>query len=156
MQHADIECFVAAFHNGLNQFKAYLISLAGKESDFSASRLIEIMESFATPLYEHLAAEPEAIVALARFSTPEKPIDIEALALETGKKMVNLDFAINCLPMFMLNMEVEEFEGGMWSVFPPVSAPVLFVMTKVIPLWRRSQWRFAACDGNRRRKRLAV
>ncbi|MCJ1475920.1 hypothetical protein MMC13_004584 [Lambiella insularis] len=146
----------ATFHDGLDRFKAYLLTLTGKEADFSASKLIEIMESFAKPLYDHLAAEPDAIQALARFETPEKPIDIVAIALETGKKVVNLDYTLNCLPMFMLNMEVEEFEGGQWSVFPPVPAPVLFIMCKVVPLWRRSVWRFAACDGNRRRKRLAV
>ena len=114
------------------------------------------MESFSKPLYDHLAAEPDSIVALRRFSTPENPIDIVALALETGKKVVTFDYAINSLPMFMLNMEVVEFEGGTWKVFPPVASPVLFIMCKMIPLWKRSQWRFAACDGNRRRKRLAV
>ena len=155
-RRAKTQWYAAAFHEGLNFFKAYLLDLAGKESEFNANKLIDIMVSFSKPLYDHLAAEPDSIVALRRFSTPENPIDIVALAQETGKKVVTFDYAMNCLPMFMLNMEVEEFEDGMWRVFPPVAAPVLFIMTKVIPLWRRSQWRFAACDGERKRKRLAV
>ena len=114
------------------------------------------MDSFARPLYDHLAAERDAIQALARFATPEKPIDIVAMALETGKKVATFDYSLNCLPMFMLNMEVEEFEGGQWSVFSLVAPPVFFIMRKVIPMWRRSLWRFAACDGNRKRKRFAV
>jgi hypothetical protein len=95
-------------------------------------------------------------VALSRFSTPEKPIDILTIAETTGKKIVTLEYAFNSLPMFLLNMEVVEFEGGQWNVFPPVPGPVLFIMTKLIPLWRRSVWRFAACDGDRKRKRLEV
>ena len=155
-EFAQTLCCIAIFHDGLERFKSYLIGLSGKESKFSATQLIEIMESFSKPLYDHLAAEPGSIVALRRFASVEKPIDIVALSIETGKKVVTFDYAINCLPMFILNMEVEEFEDGIWRVFPPVNAPVLFMMSKVIPLWHRSWWRFAACDGNRRRKRLAI
>lgn len=136
--------------------KAYLQSLAGTESSFSSTTLLGIMDSFQATLWAHLASEPPKIASLGQYSTAENPIDIVAISLKSGKKMLSLDYALNCLPMFLLNMEVVEFEDGAWSVFPPVPALVLFVMTKVIPLWRRSWWRFAACDGDRRRKRLEV
>lgn len=137
-------------------FKAYLVGLKGSEADFDATRLLEIMDSFSRPLHVHLSDELDAIVNLSRFSTPEKPLDILAMALESGKNAVTLDFALNCLPCFMLNMEAVEFEGGMWDVFPPVNVPVRFVMMRVLPLWRGGVWRFASCGADRGRKRLAV
>jgi hypothetical protein len=88
----------AAFHGGLETFKAYLVGLSGKEGEFSSTRLIEVMASFSEPLYTHLKEELDAIVNLSRFSTPEKPIDIVAIALKVGKQAVTLDFALNCLP----------------------------------------------------------
>jgi hypothetical protein len=117
--------YTATFHDGLEQFKTYLESLTLHEEDFSASELLKIMDSFSTALHAHLATEPDQIADLARFSTPEKPIDIEKIAAEIGKKQVTLDFALNVMPIFFLNMEFVEFEGGMWmGKFPPVPAPV--------------------------------
>lgn len=146
----------AAFHDGLDAFKAYLVGLKGKEGEFSFARLIEIMDSFSQPLYTHLSEELDSIVNLSRFSTPDNPIDIVAIALKVGKQAVTRDFALNCLPCFILNMEAVEFEGGMWQEFPPVNAPVRFVLLRVLPLWRRAVWRFASCGENRARKQLAV
>ena len=103
----------AAFHGGMDAFKSYLVGLNSKEDQFSSARLLEIMDSFSEPLYTHLAEEPDAIVNLSHFSTPEKPLDILAIALKVGKQAVTLDFALNCLPYFMLNMETVEFENGM-------------------------------------------
>ena len=140
----------------MDEFKNYLLSLKGKQDTFSGTRLLEIMDSFSTPLYTHLTEELDAIVNLARYSTPEKPIDLVEIALRVGKQTVTLDFALNCMPCFMLNMETVEFEGGAWHGFPPVPAPVRFIIMKVIPLWRRSVWRFASCDSNRARKHLEV
>jgi hypothetical protein len=146
----------AAFHGGMDAFKSYLVGLKGKEDQFSSTRLLEIMDSFSEPLYTHLSEELDAIVNLSRFSTPEKPIDIVAIALKVGKQTVTLDFALNCLPCFMLNMETVEFEDGMWGGFPPINAPVRFILMRVLPLWHRSVWRFASCGGNRARKQLAA
>lgn len=114
------------------------------------------MDSFSQPLYTHLSEELDSIVNLSRFSTPDNPIDIVAIALKVGKQAVTRDFALNCLPCFILNMEAVEFEGGMWQEFPPVNAPVRFILMRVLPLWRRTVWRFASCGENRARKQLAV
>jgi hypothetical protein len=62
---------VAAFHSRLNHFKTYLSSLKS-ESDFQPTNPLKIMVSFPEPLYAHLTTEPRALMALARFSTPEK------------------------------------------------------------------------------------
>ncbi|MCJ1295865.1 hypothetical protein MMC34_007429 [Xylographa carneopallida] len=144
----------AAFHDGLERFKSYLLE---KGADFSYNELIAIMDSFSEPLYTHLKAEPPQILALSRFSTPERPIDIVAMALEAGKKSVTLKFVFNVLPVFLLNMETVDFEGGMWhNVFPPFNAAVKWVLTKAAPLWKRRQWRFASCTADGKVKQLAV
>lgn len=147
----------AAFHDGLESFKNYLSSLRGQESTFQSAHLLKIMDAFSDPFYKHLASEPDAILALARFSTPEKPIEIAKIALEIGKKQMTLSFAFNVMPVFLLNMETVEFEGGMWhDVFPPVPKPLKYVLYSLIPMWRGKQWRFVSCDASGARKQLAV
>jgi len=85
------------------------------------------MDSFSEPLHTHLATEPEAILALSRFASPERRFDLVKIGRETGKKTINLDFALNTLPIFLLNMESVEFEGGMWKTHPAAPAPVRFI-----------------------------
>ena len=119
--------------------------------------LIAIMDSFSEPLFTHLKAEPPSIVALSRYNTPETPIDIVKMALEAGKKSVTLGFVFNVLPVFLLNMESVEFEGGMWhNVFPPFNKVVKWILTKAAPLWQRRRWRFASCSPDGKFKHLAV
>lgn len=147
----------AAFHSGLEALKSYLVTLAGHEFDFSSTKLIEIMDSFSKPLYSHLRSEPDVLLALSRFSTPQKPIDLVEIASTAGKQSLTVGFIFNILPVFLLNMETVEFEGGMWhNVFPPVKGMAKWVLTSVVPLWQRRQWRFSSCDANGRAKRLAV
>jgi hypothetical protein len=140
----------------METFKKYLVD-PGRQSDFSPGQLLAIMDSFSKPLYSHLKSEIRSLLALSRFSTPEKPIDLVKMALEAGKKSVTKDFVLNTLPVFLLNMETVEFEGGMWhGVFPPVSTPVKFILTEGVPLWQRRRWRFTSCGAEGARKRLAV
>jgi hypothetical protein len=146
----------AAFHAGLKSFKDYLTSLKSPASDFKPKKLLEVMDSFSEPLYTHLAAEPQALLALSRFASPERQFDITKIEKEQGKKAVTLDFALNTLPIFMNNMEVVEFEGGMWQNHPEVPSVVRWVMKSVLPLWNRKIWRFMSCDSAGRRKRLVA
>ena len=71
-----------AFQTGLQRFKAYLQD-AG--AGFGSGELIRIMDSFKEPLHKHLSSEPGEIVALAKYSTPENPIDVLAIADAAGK-----------------------------------------------------------------------
>lgn len=144
----------AAFHGGLDEFKTYLTGLKFMEDEFDSKRLLEIMDSFSEPFYSHLVAEPGALLALSRFASPN--FDLAKIARETGKKSVTLDFSLNVLPIFLLNMESEEFEGGIWKNFPDVPAPVRFIMKSILPLWRRKQWRFLSCTSDGKRKQLAA
>jgi hypothetical protein len=61
----------AAFHAGLKSFKDYFLTLKNPESDFKPTRLLEIMDLFSDPLYTHLAAESQALLALAHFASPD-------------------------------------------------------------------------------------
>jgi hypothetical protein len=70
------------FYGGMERMKSYLVE---KRADFSSQELIKIMESFKTALHGHLKAEPGEIVALAKYSTADKPIDILGIAEAVGK-----------------------------------------------------------------------
>jgi len=152
MDHAVHEH--AAFNAGLHKFKEYLVK-EGK--DFSATELLAIMDSFKDVLYSHLKSEPASIVALAKYNTPETPIDILALADAAGKKQVNLSFVFNILPVFLLNMDTIDFEDGMWhDVFPPFKGLVKTILNKGVPMWHSRRWRFVSCTPEGKAKQLAV
>ncbi|KAH7320729.1 hypothetical protein B0I35DRAFT_450450 [Stachybotrys elegans] len=143
-----------AFYGGMDRMKAYLQS---EGANFSAAELIIIMDSFKDALHSHLAAEPPAIIDLARYSTPENPIDILGIAEAAGKKQVNLNFMFNTLPVFFLNMETVNFEDGMWhEVFPPLKGLARTVMLKLVPMWQSRRWRFVSCTPEGTVKHLAV
>ena len=115
------------------------------------------MDSFSEPLHSHLASEPQALLALSRFASPERQFDILKIEHEQGKKAVTLDFALNVLPIFMNNMETVEFEGGMWHrKHPEIPSFVRWVMKVLIPMWHWRQWRFMACDSYGKRKRMVA
>lgn len=149
-------CITAAFHAGLKSFKDYLVDLKMREAHFDPKRLLEIMDSFSEPLYSHLKAEPQALLALSRFSSPERQFNLEQIARVTGKKSVTLDFALNVMPIFLQNMESVEYEGGTWKEFPNVPGPVRWIMNNVLPLWQRKWWRFMSCNSDGSRKHLVA
>ncbi|KAI1085351.1 hypothetical protein F5B20DRAFT_590097 [Whalleya microplaca] len=143
-----------AFCGGMEQMKKYLLD---NDADFCSTELVAIMDSFKEPLHSHHKAEPDAIVALAKYSTPDKPIDILGIADAAGKKQVNLGFMFNTLPVFFLNMETVKFEDGIWhGVFPPLKGIAKTVMNKAVPMWHSGRWRFASCSPDGEAKQLAV
>ncbi|KAK4041923.1 iron-sulfur cluster repair protein DnrN [Parachaetomium inaequale] len=140
-----------AFQGGLERFRSYL---ADKGAAFSAAELLAIMDDSKRPLHSHLKAEPPAILALAKYNTPERPIDILGIA-NAAASLAGLMF--NTLPVFFLNMETVEFEGGMWhGVFPPLKGAARTVMNKGMPVWHSGRWRFVSCTADGTVKRLAV
>ncbi|PGH30403.1 hypothetical protein GX50_06839 [[Emmonsia] crescens] len=142
------------FYGGMDRMKDYL---AERGANFSATELIAIMDSFKEPLHSHLTAEPPTIVDLARYSTEENPIDILAIATAAGKKQINFGFFLNTVPVFFLNMETVNFEGGMWhGVFPPINGLARTFVNSVVPLWHSGRWRFASCTAGGEHKQLAV
>lgn len=97
------------------------------------------------------------IVALAKYNTPQNPIDIAKIAEAAATKQITVSVLFNILPVFFLNMNPAEFEGGMWQgVFPAWKGPAKLIMAKGVPLWRSSWWRFASCSAEGKMKQLAV
>ncbi|KAI0101855.1 hypothetical protein GGR51DRAFT_574469 [Nemania sp. FL0031] len=144
----------ATFHGGMERMKAYL---QHEGANFKADELIAILDSFKDALHSHLKSEPPSIVALRQYSTAERPIDILSIADAAGKKQVNLSFVFNILPVFLLNMDTADFEGGMWhDVFPPFKGAVKWVLTKAVPSWHSGRWRFVSCSAEGKVKQLAV
>ncbi|KAI1752755.1 hypothetical protein F4782DRAFT_114157 [Xylaria castorea] len=144
----------AAFHGGMERMKAYL---QHEGANFKADELITILDSFKDALHSHLKAEPPSIVALRQYSTAERPIDILGIADAAGKTQVNLSFVFNVLPVFLLNMDTADFEGGMWhDVFPPFKGAVKWVLTKAVPAWNSGKWRFVSCSAEGKMKQLAI
>ncbi|KAI0812198.1 hypothetical protein GGR55DRAFT_688199 [Xylaria sp. FL0064] len=143
----------ALFHDGLGRFNKYLRK---EGAAFSASHLIEIMDSFKDPLHSHLQSEPPMIVALAQHSTSQHPIDIARIAESAATKQITVSVLFNILPVFYLNMNPAEFEDGMWQgVFPSWKGPAKMIMSQGIPIWRSNWWRFASCSPEGKMKRLA-
>ncbi|KAK4163326.1 hypothetical protein QBC43DRAFT_301288 [Cladorrhinum sp. PSN259] len=114
-----------------------------------------------TPKFQTGKDDPFTIeashMALSHNSTPEKPIDILGIANASGKKQVNMTLLFNTLPVFFLNMETVEFEGGMWhGAFPPLKGLARSVMLKAVPMWHSGPWRFVSCTPEGTVKHLAV
>jgi hypothetical protein len=138
----------------MEKFRAYLLKGV---VNFRGAELIAIMDSFKDPFYSHLKSEPRAILELAKYDTPETPINITKIAQAAGKKTLTLSFIFNVLPVFLLNMDTLDFEDGMWhEVFPPVKGVIKWIMTKAIPMRHSSRWRFVSCSPEGKAKQLAV
>ncbi|KAK8127963.1 hypothetical protein PG984_009071 [Apiospora sp. TS-2023a] len=69
-------------YGGLARMKKYLRE---KGSDYAAAELLAIMNSFKEALHSHLESEPQAIAALAEYSSPEHPIDVVKIVLAAGE-----------------------------------------------------------------------
>jgi hypothetical protein len=70
------------FYGGMERMKKYLLDKGG---EFSGAELLVMMDSFKDQLHDHLKSEPPAIVALAKYSTQDWPIDILGIADVAGK-----------------------------------------------------------------------
>ncbi|KAF6235647.1 hypothetical protein HO173_006330 [Letharia columbiana] len=141
--------FYTDYRDDMQKLKNYLLSFEHfrhPETEFDVSRLLFLMDRIAHPLHTHLASVPQSILALSRFSTPERPIDLlkidRSLDVPDEKKTTNYIF--NVLPAWLLNLETEEFEGGRWKGWP--ESKVKRVLTGLVPLMNRGRWRFSSCD----------
>lgn len=107
---------------------------------------LSIMNSFSTPFHAHLAAEPQALLALSRFATPEKSFDLVQIERKQGMKAMTKEFAVNVLSVFLNNMESVEFEGRRWRNH---------LGGRRMPV-AEGRWKFLAVDGEGRLKRLVA
>jgi hypothetical protein len=113
---------------------------------FDASKCRAMMEAFMPPLSEHLADEIPTLLDLRRF--PD--LDLRQMMADEGEKIMGSMSKTDLLPLFFVNHDVL-FEGGIHN-FPPVPAPVKFVLSQVFGRWQSAWWQFATCglDGKPR------
>lgn len=137
-----------AFSEGLEAMKTYLHSQPDPPTSqtFSASRLREIIDSFAPKLRQHLADEIPTLLALSKY---EDKIPINKI-FRRGKASVD---GLARIPFFFLNLD-ETFEDGLWKNWPPAPAPVKWIARNGLTVWNKGYWKFAACDGAGRPKEL--
>ncbi|CAF9935486.1 hypothetical protein IMSHALPRED_010244 [Imshaugia aleurites] len=108
------------YHRDLQTLKNYLLTFEhfrNPATDFSPSHLLALNDKIALPLHAHLASVPPSILALSRFSTPEHPFDPLAIdrAVELSDDKKTTTYIFNVLPVWLLNVESEQFENGRWK-----------------------------------------
>ncbi|KAH8655763.1 hypothetical protein BX600DRAFT_483020 [Xylariales sp. PMI_506] len=149
--HAEHE----TFKPGLQQFHDYLSNLSNPRN-FSGSSLITIMEGFQENLQIHLRSEITVIARLTEHPNtpaPKSPEEIKAsqdFDAKEGRALIASGFH-DVVPFFLFNFD-RDYEGGLWSKWPPIPKPVRWVIIRIALLLHPGWWKFAACDSDGRRK----
>ena len=127
------------FHTGLDAWGKYLRNLQSNphSTTFSGIKCRALMDTFIEPLSTHLAEEIPTLMALSRFGDG---FNLAALLKAEGEKVMGGLSKANQLPMFLINHDAE-FEGGIHN-FPPVPAPVKWVLFQVFGRWQYDWWKF--------------
>ena len=146
-----------AFMPGLATFQEYLTSLRSP-SDFSGTKLLEIMATFQNPFEQHMRSEVATIATLRSHArAPEegsqKEKDLQADFDAREGKMLVLSGMTDVLPFFLLNFD-SDYEEGLWKDWPPIPGPVRWGFMSVARLLHPGWWKFASCDGARKRREL--
>lgn len=131
-----------AFEAGLEDYKAYLLSLHGQESKFLPTKLLSIIDKFAPALMAHLAEEIPTILSLSRFGSKVPLLKLSEVEMRKASDKIP---KTEGLPIFMLNLD-RTFENGMWESWPPIPAAIRWALIRVIARKHAGWWRFASCD----------
>ncbi|KAH7389879.1 hypothetical protein BKA66DRAFT_414180 [Pyrenochaeta sp. MPI-SDFR-AT-0127] len=118
----------------------WLESCAAKSDNFSPDKCRSMMDGFMPPLSAHLAAEIPTLMALSRFGDK---VDLQGLMKKEGEIAMGGMSKTTQLPLFLLNHDTT-FESGIHT-FPPVPAPVRFLLRSVFGRWQSQWWQFSTC-----------
>ena len=132
---------VEAFEVGIEEYKNYLLSLHGHEEDFSAAKLISIIDSFSPALMTHLTEEIPAILSLSRFGSKIPFLKLSEVEMRKASDKIPKPEG---LPFFMLNLD-RSFENGKWEFWPPIPTPIRWALIRITARKHASWWRFASC-----------
>lgn len=121
-------------------------------SAFSGSELLRIMDSFKPAFEHHFHHEIDIIAALRTHKNAPKENSPEAAAATAmfkawGKKSFGKAEMADVVPLFLLNLDLTA-EDGRWSNWPPMPAPVRWMVINVIGTWYGNWWKFASCDAS--------
>ncbi|KAF2740761.1 hypothetical protein EJ04DRAFT_424222 [Polyplosphaeria fusca] len=127
----------AAFHSGFHTWGAWLEALQRGATPYSGNACRELMDAFMDPLSVHLADEIPSLLALAKYGDA---LPLRALSQAEGEKVMGALSKTAQLPLFWANHDTS-FEGGIHH-FPPVPAPVAWVLREVFGRWNADWWKF--------------
>ncbi|RDW64986.1 hypothetical protein BP6252_10637 [Coleophoma cylindrospora] len=142
-EHAD-------FMPGVEKFGKYLVNLKSP-SDFSGTKLLEIMATFQESLEAHMRAEVSTIAQLSQHprtpkeGSPEETATQTAFDTREGNNLMKSGLT-DVLPFFLFNFD-REYEDGLWRNWPPIPGPVRWVLMNVAKVLHPGWWKFAGCDG---------
>jgi hypothetical protein len=139
---------------GIFKFGEYLANLTSA-SDFSGPKLLEIMASFQTPFEEHMRSEISTIAQLAQHPRTPKEGSAEEEATRAlydrveGMSLMKSGIT-DVMPFFLFNFD-REYEDRLWASWPPIPAPVRWVLMGMARVLHPGWWKFASCDAAGRR-----
>jgi hypothetical protein len=142
---------------GIAKFQDYLVNLKSP-SDFSGVKLLEIMASFQEPFEAHFRSEISTIAGLAHHPrTPkegsaEEKATAAAFDKREGNSLIKSGVT-DVLPFFLFNFD-REYEGGLWTNWPPIPGPVRWMLMRGAKALHPGWWKFASCDAAGRRTAL--
>lgn len=146
-----------AFMPGIAKFQEYLFNLKSS-SDFSGTKLREIMATFQEAFEAHMRSEISTIAALGQHPrTPKEGSEQEkstqaAFDAREGNAIVKAGVT-DVLPFFLFNFD-SEYEDGLWRDWPPIPGVVRWGLMGVARCLHPGWWKFASCDAGRRKKEL--
>lgn len=147
---------LGSFKPGLAEFHDYLTSLKSP-SEFSGSKLLEIMATFQEPLDKHMRSEVTTIAALSSHpGTPKEGSKEEKAAQQAfdtreGNNLIKSGMT-DVLPFFLFNYD-SSYEDGIWADWPPIPGLVRWTIMNVAQILH-PWWKFASCDAQRQRRPL--
>ncbi len=143
---------IDAFHDGIEEYAAYLRSVKRKETAFSGPHLRSIIDSFGPTLHQHLSDEIPSLLALSKYGDK---IHLNKLWDKQSIGKFNLHSAVTRVPFYLTNLD-RTFEGGMWKNFPPIPKVAKYIMGNWIAGLNGGYWKFASCTWRGEPKELFV
>lgn len=132
----------AAFHDGLDEMKAYVDTCLALPSKYSGAEFVKIFDSFAPAFHSHLVREPLKLASLSKYN-----FDMKTLGDQTTQYALQRYSTTDVLPILWYNLDTK-FEGGKWESFPPLPAPIKWYMVNILGWWKSNWWRFSSCGAN--------
>lgn len=132
-----------SFHDGFEEWGKWIQSIDAKKDTFDGAKCISLMDTFLPPLAEHLRAEIPTLAALSKYGDVLK---LQPLLAEEGEKTLGGLHKTQITPVFFLNHDTT-FEGG-WHSFPPLPAPVRWVLRSLCGRRHKEWWQFSTVGFN--------
>jgi hypothetical protein len=155
-KHTDSPSPIDAFTPGLDAFNAYLLTSLPNPTTFSPTRLISLIDAFATPFVQHLTDEIPTILALEDHNANRKetPISFFQIFEKHAQAAARKVSKTGGTPFFLRNLDLE-YEGGLWGRWPNIPAPVYWGMNQTLARWNSAWWEFASCDAQGKLRELS-